>query len=74
LGAIWRIAKDTDRYRVKLRSYSGRVVRLVKTVGRGPNCVLFVTVEIRTRWQLMFGIDTGDRLLLDLEDKGQRKY
>jgi hypothetical protein len=43
-------AKDTDRYRMKLRGYSGRQVKLVKTVGKDPNCVLFVTVEIRTRW------------------------
>jgi hypothetical protein len=43
------VANDKDRYGVKLRSYSGRLVRLVKTVGRDPNCVLFDTVEIRTR-------------------------
>lgn len=43
------VAKDTDRYRMKMRRYSGRLVRRVKTVGRDPNCVLFVTVEIRTR-------------------------
>jgi hypothetical protein len=43
------VAKDTDRYRMKVRRYSGRLVRLVKTVGRDPNCILFVTVEIRTR-------------------------
>jgi len=67
------VAKDTDRYRMKLRSYSGRLVRLVKTVGKDPNCVLFVTVEIRTRWQLVFRLDSGDRLLLDLEVKGQGK-
>jgi len=41
------VAKDTDRYRMKLISYSGRLVRLVKTVAKDPNCVLFVTVEIR---------------------------
>jgi len=41
------VAKDMDSYRMKLRSYSGRQVRLVKTVGRDPNCVRFVTVEIR---------------------------
>jgi hypothetical protein len=58
---------------MKLRSYLGRLVRLVKTVGKDPNCVLFVTVEIITRWQLVFGLDSGDRLLLDLEDKRQEK-
>jgi hypothetical protein len=51
------VAKETDRYRMKLRSYSGKLVRLVKIVGKDPNCVLFVTVEIRTCWQLVFGLD-----------------
>jgi hypothetical protein len=68
------VAKDTDRCRMKLRSYSGRLVRLVKTVGKDPNCVLFVTVDIRIRWQLVFGLESRDGLLLDLEDKGQGKY
>jgi hypothetical protein len=63
------VAKDTDRYRLKLRIYSGRLVRLVSTFGKGTNCLLFGIVEIRTLWQLIFGLDSGDSLLLDLEDK-----
>ena len=58
---------------MKLSRYSGRLVRLVKAVGKDPNFVLFVKVAIRTRWQLVFGLDSGDRLLLDLEDKRQGK-
>ena len=49
------------------------VKKIVKTVGNDPNCVLFVTVEIRTRVQLVFGLDSVDRVLLDLEDKGHGK-
>jgi hypothetical protein len=32
---------------------------------------VFGTVEIRTLWQLIFSLDSGDGPLFDLEDKGK---
>ena len=49
LDGVTRVAKDADGYRKTLRNYSGRMVRLVTIVRRGPKCLIIGMVEI-TCW------------------------